>query len=99
MPIKETPTCAKCGSDILPQPELGERQGSRMQFKHPAESWILWLCADCKAPLYELYFPYVEMFLPEGTLTGKDKMDYLPRVPDESGHASASAPPTTRRAD
>ncbi len=78
MPITEKPSCAKCGSDILPQPELGDRQGCLMHIKGAAETWALWLCAACKEPLYELYFPFVEVFLPEGTVTGKGKMDYLP---------------------
>lgn len=80
MPITEKPSCAKCGKDILPEPELGDRQGGLTHLKFSAETWTLWMCRDCKAPLYELYFPFVENFLPEGTMTGREKMDYLPRA-------------------
>jgi hypothetical protein len=78
MPKVEKLVCSKCGAEVEPEPELGDRQGCERRIVHGATTWQLVLCSECAKPLFELYGDCVDMVLPEGTAQGVDKLDYLP---------------------
>lgn len=78
MPIVEKLVCSKCGQEVLPEPELGDRQGCLRRIVHGATTWQLVLCSECVKPLFELYENCADVVLPEGTAQGIDKLDYLP---------------------
>lgn len=92
MPVVEVPKCAKCGKVVEKDLELGDKQGCLRRIVHGATTWQLVLCSDCVKPLWELYGPYVEVVLPEGTMQGMDKLDYLPRADESPG--SPPGPPS-----
>lgn len=78
MPIENRLICSKCGAEIVKQLELGDKQGCLTRIVHGATTWQLILCADCKKPLWDLYWQYVELVVPEGTAPAAEKLDYLP---------------------
>lgn len=71
--------CIKCRREIVPEPELGERQGGERHIVHLANTWVLLLCSVCVAPLFELYEEFVQDVRMTGTAPGLDKLAYLPR--------------------
>lgn len=89
MPRVEVLQCSKCGSQVEKQLELGDKQGGLTRIVHGATTWELVLCAPCKKPLWDLYRPFVELVLPEGTAQAMDKLDYLPvqTAPEKGGVA------------
>lgn len=78
MAREEVRNCDKCGQLILPEPELGDRQGGPTRIVHGATTWAIDLCSECKEPLWDLYREHVPLVLPEGTATGAEKLEYLP---------------------
>lgn len=78
MPIVEKLVCSKCGTEIVPNLELGDRQGGVRKIVHPGYSWQLVLCEEHVKPLFDLYEDCADQVLTEGTAQGMDKLDYLP---------------------
>ena len=92
MPVRKVPVCAKCGSDIEPDPLLGDKQGGLLEIVHMGTTWQLTLCTKCAAPLWDLYWEFVELVKPGGTAIGSEALKYLPRIADEQD-GKAVAPP------
>lgn len=93
MPVREVPVCAKCGSDIEPDPLLGDRQGGLREIVHGGTTWLITLCTKCAQPLWDLYWEFVELVKPGGTAVGSEALKYLPRIVDDEQDGAHVVPP------
>jgi len=78
MAREEIVKCDKCGQEITPKPELGERQGGPVIIQYPGHRRRMELCENCVAPLHDDYagLGVVESV---GAAPGADQLLYLPR--------------------
>lgn len=72
--------CDVCGRHILPEPELGDRQGGPHVIVYPAYRQEIALCSTCVEPLEQ--FRHLGVRKLSGAVGAKEALDYLPRIDD-----------------
>lgn len=78
MPVEYTTRCSVCGSVYGPQPELGHLQGQPVQIVLAASAVHLKLCSNCVTDLVMRFARHADEVFPGGTVTGSDKLAFLP---------------------
>jgi hypothetical protein len=79
--INPNPLCDRCGTEVVPEPELGDEQGQTVELSFAAYSQRMDLCKECLKPLLE--WRNVGNRHLRGSLTAAESLPYMPILDDD----------------